>query len=114
MTVSPAVGEEACLETLIHRRLAALAPLRVDLVDESAQHVGHKGNTGGGHYRLQIVAACFHGLDRLARHRLVHRCLGELLDGRVHALTIRALTAEELDPVSPAVAGNPRFPLPNL
>lgn len=83
-------------EALLRERLASLAPLRVELIDDSAQHAGHAGaKSGGGHYRLLIVAEIFRGKSTLARHRLVYDALGELMRSRIHALSIRSLTPDE-------------------
>lgn len=82
--------------TQIRQRLDSLAPLHLELTDESHLHVGHAGaRDGGGHYRLTIVAEIFRGRNTLARHRLVYDAVGNLMQGPVHALAIRALTPEE-------------------
>ena len=47
---------------VMHRRLAALDPVLLDIIDESHQHAGHAGaRDGGGHYALRIVSAQFGG-----------------------------------------------------
>lgn len=80
----------------IRQRLDSLAPLQLELTDESHLHAGHAGaRDGGGHYRLTIVAEIFRGRNTLARHRLVYDAVGNLMQGPVHALAIRALTPEE-------------------
>lgn len=80
----------------LRRRLATLDPISVDIVDESALHAGHAGaRSGGGHYRVTIVAPCFRGAGRLARHRMVFAAVGDLMQGRIHALPMNALTPEE-------------------
>lgn len=82
--------------TELHARLACLAAERIELTDESHLHAGHAGaQGGGGHYRLTIVAEIFRGKNTLARHRLVYDAVGNLMQGPVHALAIRALTPEE-------------------
>jgi BolA protein len=82
---------------LIRERLAALAPETLQLEDESAQHEGHAGAAGGGgHFRLTIVSPRFDRLSTLARHRLVYDALGEMMQREIHALSITALTPEEL------------------
>jgi BolA protein len=82
---------------LIRQRLAALEPENLELEDESAQHRGHAGAAGGGgHFRLTIVSPRFCNLSTLARHRLVYAALGELMQREIHALSITALTPEEL------------------
>ncbi len=82
---------------LIRARLAALEPETFTLDDESAQHRGHAGAAGGGgHFRLTIVSPKFRNLSTLARHRLVYESMGELMQREIHALSISALTTEEL------------------
>lgn len=89
-------GAAANREAVIQQRLAVLAPLRCELIDDSARHAGHEGARGGGaHYRLLIVSPVFLGHGRVARHRMVHGALGDLMRGAIHALSIRALTPEE-------------------
>lgn len=82
---------------LIHQRLASLTPENIVLEDESAQHAGHAGAaSGGGHYRLTLVSPQFRSLSTLARHRLVYDAMGDLMQREIHALSITALTPEEL------------------
>ena len=83
----------------IRGRLAALAPVRIELVDESAQHAGHAGATPGGntHWKLTIVSAAFAGKPMVARHRMVYEALGELMHRPIHALAITARAQGESD-----------------
>jgi BolA protein len=85
------------IATQIRSRLAALEPLAVELVDESAQHAGHAGAAPGGntHWRLSIVSPRFSGQPTLARHRMVYQALGELMQSPIHALAITARAPEE-------------------
>jgi BolA family transcriptional regulator, general stress-responsive regulator len=83
------------LETLIRERLAALQPERLELRDDSAQHAGHKGSSGGGHFLLTIVSKQFAGLSPVARHQAIYRAMGDLMEQRVHALSISAKTPDE-------------------
>jgi BolA protein len=82
------------LEELRHR-LAALEPISLDIVDDSARHAGHAGAAGGGHYRVAIVSPRFAGLTTMARHRLVYDTAGDLMKGRIHALSITARAPTE-------------------
>ena len=80
------------------RRLGeALAPTKIELEDQSAHHVGHAGHDGGGesHFALVIESAAFAGQSRVQRQRLVYAALGELMEQRVHALSIKALAPGE-------------------
>jgi BolA family transcriptional regulator, general stress-responsive regulator len=82
----------------IHRRLSeALAPSRIDLVDQSAQHAGHAGARpqGESHFQLTIVAQVFAGKSRIERQRMVYAALDELMRSDIHALSIVALTPAE-------------------
>ncbi|MBV8628906.1 BolA family protein [Paraburkholderia sp. JHI2823] len=81
---------------LIETRLtAALAPVSIDVRDDSAQHAGHAGAAAGGHYHVTIVASAFAGKARVARHRMVYDALAEAMQRGIHALAITALTPEE-------------------
>lgn len=76
---------------LIQERLAALAPSRLDIIDESHLHAGHEGSkNGAGHYRVIIASKQFAGLPPLARHRLVYDRLHDLIPFPIHALAIVA------------------------
>jgi acid stress-induced BolA-like protein IbaG/YrbA len=48
------------------------------------------------HFDSRIVSGEFAGKRPLQRHQLVYRALGELMGGEIHALSIEALTPEEL------------------
>jgi BolA protein len=77
----------------MERRLRpALEPTFLDLVDDSEKHRGHGGYNPAGesHFSLIIESAAFAGLSRVQRQRAVYAALGELMDERVHALSIRA------------------------
>lgn len=78
----------------------ALAPTRLEIVDESHRHVGHAGHRPEGetHFRVHIVSAAFKGKGRLERHRLVHAALAEELAERVHALAVEAWAPDEAPP----------------
>ena len=80
------------VEERIRQRLARLAPVALELVDESSAHVGHAGWKPGGatHWRLRIVAEAFRGKSTVARHRMVYDALAELMDNPIHALAITA------------------------
>jgi BolA protein len=81
----------------MREKLAALAPLRLEVADDSAKHAGHAGaKGGGGHYRMTIVSARFAGCGTMQRHRLIYEALGPMMRGEIHALSIKALTPEEV------------------
>ena len=75
---------------------AALAPIALDIEDESHKHAGHAGaRDGRGHFRVDIVSATFAGQTPIARHRAVYAAMGDLMTTDIHALAIRARTPEE-------------------
>ena len=85
----------AAIETILR---AALRPQALEVLDDSHLHAGHAGAQEGGHYRVHIIAPCFAGLTRVARHRLVYDSLGSLSAQRVHALAIVATAPGEVAP----------------
>ena len=84
----------------IRARLAHLQAESLEVFDDSSDHAGHAGamESGGGHFHVVIVSAAFSGLGRLARHRLVHAPLADLMPGRIHALAIDAQAPDEPAP----------------
>ena len=74
------------------RLLAALAPTRLELRDDSEQHRGHGGYNPAGesHFSLAIESPAFAGRNRVQRQRMVYAALGDLMHERVHALSISA------------------------
>ncbi len=81
--------------TAIHARLTErLAPTQLEVVDESAAHVGHAGADGTGvgtHFRVRIASPLFTGRPRVARHRLVYDALQDFVAAGLHALAIETL-----------------------
>ena len=91
----PATGPVA--REMIERLTAALSPTRLELEDQSSQHIGHAGHDprGESHFALIIASPAFQGLNRVERQRKVYAALGELMRERVHALTIKAIAPGE-------------------
>jgi BolA protein len=79
-------------QEMLRRINSSLSPSHVELVDDSEQHRGHGGYNPAGesHFTLRIESAAFAGKSRVERQRLVHAALGDLLEERVHALSIKA------------------------
>ena len=78
-----------------------LAPVSLEIIDDSAKHAGHAGAREGGHFRVDLVSPAFKGLSQLQRHRLVYAAVAPLMGGdapmnlRIHALNIVARSPEE-------------------
>jgi BolA protein len=85
------------LERIRARLQAALAPVTLELGDDSAMHAGHPGAaSGGGHYNVRIVSERFEGLKLVMRHRLVYDAVHDMMHSEIHALAITALAPSEL------------------
>ena len=82
---------------MLRRLNSALSPTKVELIDDSEQHRGHGGYNPAGesHFSLKIESATFEGKSRVERQRMIYGALGELMDSRVHALSIRATAPGE-------------------
>lgn len=65
-----------------------LAPIALEVIDESHLHVGH--GAPGSHFRVNIVSAHFSGLSRVAAQRLVYEALGDWVGGVIHACAVSA------------------------
>jgi len=86
------------VEQSIREKLArAFEPTRLEVVNESHLHAGHRSSPGTGesHFRVLIVARLFAGKSRLERHRLVNATLAAELAGKVHALALRTYAPDE-------------------
>lgn len=85
-------GEGPVAREMRIRLEQALEPTRLELIDDSERHLGHGGYNPAGesHFTLRIESARFAGRSRVERQRLIHAALGELVGGRVHALSIQA------------------------
>jgi BolA protein len=89
-------SKQATIEAMRARLTAALAPVALEIEDDSARHAGHAGAaSGGGHFNLRMVSAAFAGRTRLQRHRLVYDPLADLMKRDIHALSMVLLAPEE-------------------
>jgi BolA protein len=77
--------------------MVALEPTRLDVINESHLHAGHRSSPGTGesHYRVLVVSSAFAGKTRVARHRMVNEALADELAGRVHALALSTYAPDE-------------------
>lgn len=85
-------GREMSAEARMREKLmVALEPTRLDIVNESELHAGHRSSPGTGesHFRILIVSPMFKGVSRVGRHRMVNDIIAdELKGGRIHALAL--------------------------
>jgi BolA family transcriptional regulator, general stress-responsive regulator len=75
---------------LKEKLLVALNPIRLDVINESELHAGHRSSPGTGesHFRILIVSEAFSGKSRVDRHRMVNSALADEVGGRIHALAL--------------------------
>ena len=83
--------------TIREKLIIALRPTRLDVINESYLHAGHRSSPGTGksHFRVLVMSPEFAGKSQVDRHRLVNDTLAAELNGRVHALTIQAYAQGE-------------------
>jgi BolA protein len=88
-----ALSTQETIETRLRERLA---PLHLEVMDDSPMHAGHAGAaSGGGHFSVFVVSASFEGKNRVARHRLVYDLLQDMMQGSIHALALRTVAPSE-------------------
>lgn len=74
---------------------ARLAPLSLQIRDDSAAHAGHAGARAGGHFSVFVVSEQFAGRTPMQRHQLVYDAVADLMRTDIHALSIQARTPQE-------------------
>src|SRR5712692_7497718 len=72
--------------TIREKLMIALRPTRLDVINESHVHAGHRSSPGTGvsHFRVLVMSPEFAGKSRVDRHRLINDTLAAELKGRVH------------------------------
>ncbi|MGH8500471.1 MAG: BolA family protein, partial [Methylococcales bacterium] len=76
----------------------SLKPSSLEIIDQSHRHAGHVGaRDGRGHFDVHVVSDLFKGKLPLARHRLVFAAVGNLMETDIHALSIKALSPDEVE-----------------
>ena len=77
--------------------MVALEPIRLDVINDSEKHAGHRSSPGTGesHFTVVVVSPQFTGKSRVERHRLVNEALAGELQRGLHALAIKAYAPGE-------------------
>lgn len=73
-----------------------LAPVRLEVTNQSHLHAGHAGDDGSGesHFRVMVVSTAFENKGKIERHRMVFEVLSQPLKS-IHALEIKAFAPSE-------------------
>ncbi|MCH7574918.1 MAG: BolA family transcriptional regulator [Candidatus Marinimicrobia bacterium] len=101
MTAPDPTGSISTASILQDRITTALATTVLEIEDETHLHEDHlqgpklREARGGGHFSATIVSTEFEGLPLVQRHRLVYAAVGDLMGGKVHALSMKTLTPGE-------------------
>ena len=76
-----------------------LKPFHLDVVDDSASHIGHVGAhpSGETHFSVLVVSDKFIGIKPLERHRMIYKIINSEFNSSLHALAIQSFTCEEYD-----------------
>lgn len=68
----------------------------LQILNTEAPDIQWQVNGDGYQYQVDAVGECFEGLNAVKRQQLVYALLNPMiLDGRLHAVTIRAFTPSE-------------------
>ncbi len=87
----------AAEQRMREKLMLGLAPTRLDIINESELHAGHRSSpgTGDSHFRILVVSDAFTGKSRVDRHRIVNELLADELAGRIHALALKTYAPGE-------------------
>lgn len=78
----------------IYNKLSVLKPTFLEIIDESANHIGHSGYnpTGTSHIKIKISSNLFDGLTKIKQHKLIYSALSDLItQNQIHAISIEIL-----------------------
>ena len=69
--------------------------IKIEIIDQSASHKNHIGNSGGGHYKALIISNDFNGKTLVERHQMIYKALGKLMTNEIHAFSMKTMTEDE-------------------
>ena len=86
-------------QAIITKLTEALEPVRLQVIDQTAEHAGHRGHGGHAHgethFFVEVVSRVFVGRSKVERNRMIYALLAEEMAGGVHALSMTTLTPDE-------------------
>ena len=68
---------------------------QIEIIDQSANHEDHPGNSGGGLYKALIISNDFNGKNLVERHQMIYKALGKLMTNEIHAFSMKTMTENE-------------------
>lgn len=86
-------GDGPLARTMRERLEAAFRPTRLEIINESHLHAGHRegfDGLGESHMRVRIAAPAFGEMSRVERHRAVNALFADEFERGLHALAIDA------------------------
>ena len=99
------------LEQQLIERLQTLAPIHLEVINESAGHGGYFPGKES-HFNVIVVSEEFQGLRLVQRHQKIYAVAAGLMSpGQIHALAIHAYIPTEWQgqaPASPECAHAPK------
>jgi len=66
----------------------------LEIIDESHKHANHS-QSSGGHFQVTIISDDFAGQSLINRHKMVYNALGDLIQTKIHAISIKAKSSDE-------------------
>jgi BolA protein len=77
-------------EIITEKLLKNLKNPRIEVINESHLHKGHRGDNGTGesHFALSVQSSSFEGLGRVERQKLIYQILADEMKDKIHALRI--------------------------
>ncbi|MBW0454536.1 MAG: BolA family transcriptional regulator [Candidatus Kinetoplastibacterium crithidii] len=79
---------ENTLVCLIKNRLTVLQPIFLEVIDLSDLHKNHNKPDNSGHYKVIIKSNKFLKLSKIEQHRMVYKCLDDLIPSPIHAIIL--------------------------
>ena len=75
--------------------LQAQRPYYMEVIDNSAEHAGHREDTVETHFGIVFVSDKLKGLSRVQRHRFMNELLKGEFAGTLHACSMSLYSVEE-------------------
>ena len=95
------------VQETVERKLAeGLAPVHLEVVNESSQHNVPPGSES--HFKVTVVSGAFDGKSLVAQHRAVYALLSDEMAGGIHALALHTYTESAWRALSDGVPDSPR------